>query len=232
MISQILNTFSSSKASSLTAGLIGTEPTTKLIVGVLHRVLSPAGEEGRLLSGCRWRGSAENERSAGWSAFSAADLFSSSEFRSQKKFNYHFHQTVHNQLTIDSLRPSSNVGLSMYLIEGIRFGTWKDRRLNWALKAKESLLRLSRNVTIPMKFLRCEEVTLHGRFKLSFGYILMVSLKVVKLCVFLKENPFSWILLVNNKSSLVTSLQNSKDDGEGIPWVINVFLKRHRFWGF
>ena len=48
-----MNTFSSSKASSLTAGLIGTEPTTKLIVGVLHRVLSPAGEEGRLPSGCR-----------------------------------------------------------------------------------------------------------------------------------------------------------------------------------
>ena len=90
MISEILNTFSSSKASSLTAGLIGTEPTTKLIVGVLHRVLSPAGEEGRLPSGCRWRGSAENERSAGWSAFSAADLFSSSEFRSHKKLNHHF----------------------------------------------------------------------------------------------------------------------------------------------
>ena len=64
------------------------------------------------------------------------------------------------------------------------------------------LLRLSRNVTTLMNFLRCEEVTLHGRFKLSFGYILMVSLKelvlLVKLCVFLKENPFSWILLVNN----------------------------------
>ena len=142
--SEILNTFSSSKASSLTAGLIGTEPTTKLIVGVLHRVLSPAGDAGRLPSGSRWRGSAENERSVGWSAFSAVDLFSSSEFRSQKKFN--FHQTVHEQLTIDSLKPSSDVDLSMYLIKGIRFGTWKDRRLNWALKAKESLPRLSRNV--------------------------------------------------------------------------------------
>ena len=221
-----MNTFSSSKASSLTAGLIGTEPTTKLIVGVLHRVLSPAGEEGRLPSGCRWRGSAENERSAGWSAFSAAGLFSSSEFRSQKKLNHHFHQTVHEQLTIDSLRPSSNVDLSMYLTEGIRFSTWKDRRLNWALKAKESLLCLSRNViTLLMNFLRCEEVTLHGRFKLSFGYILMFSLKelvlLVKLCFFLKENPFSWILLVNNKSSLATSLQNCKDDGQGIPWVVN-----------
>ena len=129
MISEIWNTLSSSKASSLTAGLIGTEPTTKLIVGVLHRVLSPAGEEGRLPSDCRWRGSAENERSAGWSAFSAADLLSSSEFRSQKKLNPHFYQIVHEQLTIDSLRPSSNVDLSMNLIKGIRFGTWKDRRL-------------------------------------------------------------------------------------------------------
>ena len=29
----------------------------------------------------------------------------------------------------------SNVDLFVYLIEGIRFGTWKDRRLNWALFA-------------------------------------------------------------------------------------------------
>ena len=34
---------------------------------------------------------------------------------------------------------------------------------------------------------------------------------------FLKENPFSWILLVNNKSPLATSLQNCKDDKQGIP---------------
>ena len=40
-----------------------------------------------------------------------------------KKVNYHFYQTVHKQLTIDSLRPSSNVDLSMNLIKGIKFGT-------------------------------------------------------------------------------------------------------------
>ena len=28
----------------------------------------------------------------------------------------------------------SNVDLFMYLIEGIRFGAWKVRRLNWALQ--------------------------------------------------------------------------------------------------
>ena len=27
----------------------------------------------------------------------------------------------------------SNIDLFMYLIVGIRFGTWKDKRLNWAL---------------------------------------------------------------------------------------------------
>lgn len=72
-----------------------------------------------------------------------------------------------------------------------------------------------------MNFVRCEEVSLQGRFILSVGYISMVSLKqlvlVVKLCDLLKENHFSWILLVNNKSSLATSLQNCKDDGQGIP---------------
>ena len=56
-----------------------------------------------------------------------------------------------------------------------------------------------------MNFVRCEEVSLQGRFILSVGYISMVSLKqlvlVVKLCDLLKENHFSWILLVNNKSS-------------------------------
>ena len=41
----------------------------------------------------------------------------------KKTFNYLFHQIVHEQLTIDSLEPSSNVDLSMYLIGGIRFGT-------------------------------------------------------------------------------------------------------------
>ena len=56
-----------------------------------------------------------------------------------------------------------------------------------------------------MNFVRCEDVSWQGRFILSVGYISMVSLKqlvlVVKLCDFLKENHFSWILLVNNKSS-------------------------------
>ena len=56
-----------------------------------------------------------------------------------------------------------------------------------------------------MNFVRCEDVSWQGRFILSVGYISMVSLKqlvlVVKLCDFLKENHFSWLLLVNNKSS-------------------------------
>ena len=56
-----------------------------------------------------------------------------------------------------------------------------------------------------MNFVRCEEVSLQGRFILPVGYISMVSLKqlvlVVKLCDLLQENHFSWILLVNNKSS-------------------------------
>ena len=75
-----INTLSSSSASSLTAGLIATEPTTKLIVGVLHRV-PPAGEEGWLLSSCRCRGMAENERSAGLSS----DLLISSDPTTQMK---------------------------------------------------------------------------------------------------------------------------------------------------
>ena len=28
----------------------------------------------------------------------------------------------------------SNVNLFMYLLDGISFGTWNDRRLNWAYK--------------------------------------------------------------------------------------------------
>ena len=35
--------------------------------------------------------------------------------------------------TLDTSKLISNVDLFMYLIEGIRFGTWKNRRLNWAL---------------------------------------------------------------------------------------------------
>ena len=69
-----ISTLSSSSASSLTAGLTTTEPITKLSVGVLQRV-PPPGEDGWLLSSCRCKGRAENERSAGLSS----DLTSSSD---------------------------------------------------------------------------------------------------------------------------------------------------------
>ena len=36
----------------------------------------------------------------------------------------------------------SNIDLFMYLIGGIRFGKWKDRRLNWALFYFHSLYKI------------------------------------------------------------------------------------------
>ena len=52
------------------------------------------------------------------------------------------------QIRHDGLKIDSNVDLFMYLIEGIRFGTWKVRHLNWTKYTR----RLHINHLIENKF--------------------------------------------------------------------------------